>query len=120
MDLDNRVPELDFDYGEEDINDTEDLDEEFLLQEDEEEQRLLSHEDSNESLNFDTLSGFTDTTPTLSEQEDDEISLHPDDSLFDDEDEPSGSSERQGARSVHLLKILWCINNCIAKWRLGA
>lgn len=109
MDMDNRVPEQDFDLVEQDSDDTEALDEELLLQDDEEEQRLQSHKDSNESLNFDTLSGFTDTTPTLSEQEDDEISLHPDDSLFDDEDDLSGSSERQGVRSVHKLKILWCI-----------
>ncbi|XP_029209578.2 uncharacterized protein LOC114973339 isoform X2 [Acropora millepora] len=100
MDMDNRVPEQDFDLVEEDSDDTEALDEELLLQDDEEEQGLHSHKDSNESLNFDTLSGFTDTTPTLSEPEDDEISLHPDDSLFDDEDDLSGSSERQGARSL--------------------
>ncbi|XP_068746754.1 uncharacterized protein [Montipora capricornis] len=103
MDLDSQLPEQDFDYVDEDeegSDESEDLDEDYLLRDDEEERRFSSHQDTNGGFNFDRLSGFTDTTSTLSDEGDDKLSIHPDDSLFDDEDEPQGSDERQVSRSL--------------------
>ena len=104
MDLDSQLPEQDFDYVDEDeegSDESEDLDEDYLLRDDEEVRSFSSHQDANGGFNFDRLSGFTDTTSTLSDEGDDKLSIHPDDSLFDDEDEPPGSDERQVSRSVH-------------------
>lgn len=114
MDLDSQLPEQDFDY----VDDDEDsnIDEDFLLGDDNESEGSHSHQDSN-ALSYERLSGFTDATLS-DEPEDDEISLHPDDSLFDEEVEPTGSSERVRPRLVHLLNCKQHLTlKCFCHWR---
>ena len=84
MDFDSKLAEQDFDYLDDDEEESDSVgeyDEEFLLKEDEE---IEMEGDSSlkQSLNS-NFSSYTSDEP-----EDDEISLHPDDSLFDEEDEP--------------------------------
>ena len=105
MDLDSELPEQDFDYLNDDDDEDSDIDDEpdedFLLRDDHDEMgtqeefqttRSQTREGTNDlGVNDDGFSGYTDTTDDL---EDDEISLHPDDSLFDEEDEPTVNNER--------------------------
>ena len=84
MDFDSKLAEQDFDYLDDDEEESDSVgeyDEDFLLKEDEE---IEMEGDSSlkQSLNS-NFSSYTSDEP-----EDDEISLHPDDSLFDEEDEP--------------------------------
>ena len=114
MDLDSQLPEQDFDYSDDDDEDSnieDEVDEDFLLQDheeiemrnDSESTRSHNGQDSNVlSVNDDGLSGYTDNSFS-DEPEDDEISLHPDDSLFDEEDEPAGNTDRLRPRLVQLL-----------------
>ena len=115
MDLDSQLPEQDFDYSDVDDDDSDiedEVDEDSLLRDHEEievqndSESMRSHncQDSNVlSINDDGLSGYTDNSFS-DEPEDDEISLHPDDySLFDEEDEPTGNTDRLRPRLVQLL-----------------
>ena len=84
MDFDSKLAEQDFDYLDDDEEESDSVgeyDEDFLLKEDED---IEMEGDSSlkQSLNS-NFSSYTSDEP-----EDDEISLHPDDSLFDEEDEP--------------------------------
>ena len=113
MDLDSQLPEQEFDYADDDDEDTDiedGINEDFLLgdhdeietQNDSESTRSHNLQGSNIlSVNDDGLSAYTDNSFS-DEPEDDEISLHPDDSLFDEEDEPAGNTERLRPRLVHL------------------
>ena len=110
MDFDSGLPEQDFDYidGDDEESDSDnDLDEDFLLRDHESEmgtnddpKRAGSQncDNSNDlSASYDGILGYTDTSD---EREDDEISLHPDDSLFDEEDDSTPNNDRLRPRLV--------------------
>ena len=108
MDFDSKLAEQDFKYlddNDEDSNVGDDYDEELLLRENKGETQQDPQtagspnclESNDSSLNGDGLSGYAYSSD---EPEDDEISLHPDDSLFDEEDDPNTSNDRLRPRLV--------------------
>lgn len=111
MDFDSSMSEQDFDYlDDDDDSDLDsDLDEDFLLNEEVETKQDLqmvierseNHQDGKDAnMNDGGFSAYVDYTDVprthdyAEEAEDDLISLHPDDSLLDEEDEFSTNNNR--------------------------
>ena len=107
MDFDSNMSEQDFDYSDSD----DDIDEDMLLRDDEEveaKQNSQNHQDDNDG----SFSPYVDYSnvplshESAEEKEDDEISLHPDESLFDDEDEFSTNNNRLVRPRLVFLSLL--------------
>ena len=109
MDFDSSLSDQEFDYldGDEDSDLASDLDEDLLLNEEVGTkqdpmviERSENHQDGKDAIkNGGGFSAYVDYTDVplahdYAEEEDDTISLHPDDSLLDEEDEFSTSSNR--------------------------
>ena len=111
IDFDSSMSDQEFDYldGDDDSDLVSDLDEEFLMKEETETQqdpqmireRSENHQDGKDAdANDCGFSAYVDYTDVplahdyAEEEEDDVISLHPDDSLLDEEDEFSTNSNR--------------------------
>ena len=103
MDFDGSISEQDFDYldGDED-SDIGDIDEDLLLRDHDEVETKQNSQNRQGSIGGNMKDGsfshyvdYSDVPRSfVEEEEDDEISLHPDDSLFDEEDEFSTNSNR--------------------------
>ena len=106
IDFDSSLSDQEFDCldGDNGSDLASDLDEDFLLKEEAEtkqDPRSKNHQDGNDAnMNDDGFSAYVDYTDVPQahdyeeEEEDDVISLHPDDSLLDEEDEFSTNSNR--------------------------
>lgn len=110
MDFESSLSDQEFDYldGDEESDLASDLDEDFVLKEETEtkqdpqmtRERSENHQDGKDAnMNDGGFSAYVDYTGVplaqdYAEEEDDVISLHPDDSLLDEEDEFSMNSNR--------------------------
>lgn len=111
MDFESSLSDQEFDYldGDEESDLASDLDEDFVLKEETEtkqdpqmtRERSENHQDGKDAnMNDGGFSAYVDYTGVplaqdyAEEEEDDVISLHPDDSLLDEEDEFSMNSNR--------------------------
>lgn len=108
MDFDSSLSEQDSDclYGDDDEDIDSNFDEDYLLEDNEEaEPQQGSQKLSSKSLNHQDVDGerfhaymdYSDVPCAqdyAEEEEDDEISLHPDDSLFDEEDDLGANNDR--------------------------
>ena len=106
MDFDSNMSEQDFDYLDSDDNSgsVNDTNEDLLLRDNKamkSKHNSQNHHDGQDgNMNDGGFSAYIDYSDVrlgredAEEEEDDEISLHPDDSLFDEEDEFSSSNSR--------------------------
>lgn len=112
----------DFDYSDSDSYDSNisDLDENLLLSENEEletKQNSQNHQDGKDDItNYGNFSPYVDYSNVplghKKEEQDDLISLHPDESLFDEEDEFSTNNNRFVRPRLVFLPVLKLVSFC--------